>query len=65
MIGWPTSAAEAVAVQEELRARVEVVDRVTLATAVAQVLRLTPTYRLPETTRLADRACREGLRSGG
>ncbi|WP_344201443.1 endonuclease V [Kribbella karoonensis] len=51
--------------QEELRGRVEVVDRVTLATAVAQVLRLTPTYRLPETTRLADRACREGLRSGG
>ncbi|HZX05154.1 deoxyribonuclease V [Kribbella sp.] len=43
---------------------VSVGHRVTLATAVAQVLRLAPAYRLPETTRLADRACREGLRDG-
>ncbi|TCC33489.1 deoxyribonuclease V [Kribbella sindirgiensis] len=40
---------------------VSVGHRVTLPTAVAQVLRLTPHYRLPETTRLADRACREEL----
>jgi deoxyribonuclease V len=35
--------------------------RVSLATAVAHVLHLAPRYRLPETTRLADRACRDGL----
>lgn len=40
---------------------VSVGHRVTLPTAVAQVLRLAPRYRLPETTRLADRACREEL----
>ncbi len=33
-----------------------------LANAVALTLALTPRYRLPETTRAADRACREGLR---
>ncbi|GAA3088482.1 deoxyribonuclease V [Kribbella aluminosa] len=43
---------------------VSVGHRVTLATAVAHVLRLAPAYRLPETTRLADRACRAGLRDG-
>ena len=35
--------------------------RVSLATAVAHVLHLAPRYRLPETTRRADRACRDGL----
>ncbi|WP_427894782.1 deoxyribonuclease V [Kribbella sp. GL6] len=43
---------------------VSVGHRATLATAVAQVLQLAPKYRLPETTRLADRACRDGLRGG-
>ncbi|HET6743670.1 MAG TPA: deoxyribonuclease V [Kribbella sp.] len=43
---------------------VSVGHKVTLATAVAQVLRLAPTYRLPETTRLADQLCRKGLRHG-
>lgn len=37
---------------------------VSLPTAVAHVLQLTPRYRLPETTRLADHACRKGLRDG-
>ncbi|WP_350277168.1 deoxyribonuclease V [Kribbella sp. HUAS MG21] len=40
---------------------VSVGHRVSLATAVAHVLHLAPRYRLPETTRLADRACRDGL----
>jgi deoxyribonuclease V len=34
--------------------------RHTLSTACDLVLRLTPTYRLPETTRTADRLGREG-----
>lgn len=42
---------------------VSVGHRVSLTTAVAQVLRLAPTYRLPETTRLADRACRDAVRA--
>jgi deoxyribonuclease V len=42
---------------------VSVGHRVSLATAVAHVLRLAPRYRLPETTRVADRVCREGLHS--
>ena len=43
---------------------VSVGHRVSLTTAIEHVLRLTPRYRLPETTRLADRACREGLSDG-
>jgi deoxyribonuclease V len=43
---------------------VSVGHRVTLATAVDQVVRLAHRYRLPETTRLADRGCREALRDG-
>ena len=43
---------------------VSVGHRVSLQTAIDHVLRLTPRYRLPETTRLADRACREGLLDG-
>jgi len=35
--------------------------RVSLPTAVAHVLHLTPSYRLPETTRAADRLCRAAL----
>ncbi|MFI7066872.1 deoxyribonuclease V [Kribbella sp. NPDC050124] len=35
--------------------------RVSLATAVQQVLHLAPRYRLPETTRAADRLCRQAL----
>ncbi|MEV4261860.1 deoxyribonuclease V [Kribbella sp. NPDC049584] len=38
--------------------------RVSLPTAVKHVLHLAPRYRLPETTRAADRACREGLQDG-
>ncbi|MFG1907892.1 deoxyribonuclease V [Kribbella sp. NPDC048928] len=38
--------------------------KITLTTAVAQVLRLSPRYRLPETTRLADQACRKALHNG-
>ncbi|MFY1690224.1 endonuclease V [Plantactinospora sp. WMMB782] len=41
---------------------VSVGHRMGLANACAQVLRLTPRYRLPETTRQADRACRAELR---
>lgn len=41
---------------------VSVGHRVDLATAVAHVLHLTPRYRLPETTRAADHACRQALR---
>ncbi len=43
---------------------VSVGHRVSLQTAIDHVLRLAPRYRLPETTRLADRACREGLSDG-
>jgi deoxyribonuclease V len=43
---------------------VSVGHRVSLATAVARVLHLAPRYRLPETTRAADRSCREALRDG-
>ncbi len=35
--------------------------RVSLPTAISHTLRLAPRYRLPETTRAADRLCREGL----
>lgn len=38
--------------------------RVGLDTACALTLRLTPRYRLPETTRLADRSCRRALAAG-
>ncbi|AWW36688.1 endonuclease V [Streptomyces sp. AS58] len=41
---------------------VSVGHRVDLDTACAHVLRLTPRYRLPETTRLADSLCRRALR---
>ncbi|ADB31831.1 Deoxyribonuclease V [Kribbella flavida DSM 17836] len=41
---------------------VSVGHRVDLATAVARVLDLTPRYRLPETTRAADRVCRQALK---
>ena len=37
--------------------------RLDVATACAHVLHLTPRYRLPETTRAADAACRAGLRA--
>jgi deoxyribonuclease V len=39
---------------------VSVGHRIDLDQACEQVLRLAPRYRLPETTRLADRACRDG-----
>jgi deoxyribonuclease V len=42
---------------------VSVGHRVDLETATALVLRLTPRYRLPETTRVADRLSRRRLRS--
>jgi deoxyribonuclease V len=35
--------------------------RIDLATATAHVLALAPAYRLPETTRQADRLCRDAL----
>lgn len=38
---------------------------ITLDEACALVLRAAPRYRLPETTRLADRACREALHADG
>ncbi|MEU9732854.1 endonuclease V [Streptomyces sp. NPDC048002] len=41
---------------------VSVGHRVTLADACAHTLALTPTYRLPETTRRADTLCRQALR---
>jgi deoxyribonuclease V len=44
---------------------VSVGHRVALGTAVERVLELAPRYRLPETTRAADRACREGLKERG
>ncbi|WP_204985237.1 deoxyribonuclease V [Micromonospora globbae] len=40
---------------------VSVGHRVSLDNAVAQVLALTPRHRLPETTRTADRPCRDAL----
>lgn len=40
---------------------VSVGHRVSLGTAVERVLEWAPRYRLPETTRAADRACRDGL----
>ena len=40
---------------------VSVGHRVSLDNAVAQVLALTPRHRLPETTRTADRLCRDAL----
>ncbi|MGW0250054.1 endonuclease V [Nocardia goodfellowii] len=42
---------------------VSVGHRIDLDTACAQVLALTPNYRQPETTRQADRLCRQALRS--
>jgi deoxyribonuclease V len=42
---------------------VSVGHRIELATAVAWVLRLSPTYRLPETTRAADQLVRQLLRT--
>ncbi len=42
---------------------VSVGHRIDLDTACAQVLALTPRYRLPETTRLADQLCRAALRA--
>jgi deoxyribonuclease V len=42
---------------------VSVGHRVSLQTAIADVLHFTPRYRLPETTRLADRLSRDGLRA--
>jgi deoxyribonuclease V len=44
---------------------VSVGHRVSLGTAVERVLELTPRYRLPETTRVADRACRDELQGLG
>ncbi|MFG1791465.1 endonuclease V [Nocardia sp. NPDC049149] len=44
---------------------VSVGHRIDLDTACAQVLALTPRYRLPETTRRADALCRAALRTGG
>ncbi|MEU4342986.1 endonuclease V [Nocardia sp. NPDC023852] len=43
---------------------VSVGHRIDLDTACAQVLALTPRYRLPETTRHADHLCRAALRTG-
>jgi deoxyribonuclease V len=39
--------------------------RIDLDTACRHVLALAPQYRLPQTTRLADRLCRDALASGG
>ncbi|MFF1407982.1 endonuclease V [Streptomyces sp. NPDC058294] len=39
--------------------------RVSLGTALAHTLALTPRYRLPETTRRADALCRQALRAAG
>ncbi|MDG4802787.1 endonuclease V [Micromonospora sp. WMMD980] len=44
---------------------VSVGHRIGLAEAVERVLALTPRYRLPETTRTADRLCRRALAAGG
>ncbi|GAA1511966.1 endonuclease V [Kribbella lupini] len=44
---------------------VSVGHRVSLGTAVERVLELAPRYRLPETTRAADRACRDGVKGLG
>ena len=38
---------------------------ITLDDACALVLRASPRYRLPETTRLADRLCRDALAASG
>ena len=38
---------------------------ITLDDACAQVLAAAPRYRLPETTRLADRLCRDALAANG
>ncbi|MEU1550789.1 endonuclease V [Nocardia sp. NPDC005745] len=61
---------DAVVVGRALRTRsgvkpvfVSVGHRIDLDTACAQVLALTPRYRLPETTRHADRLCRAALRA--
>ncbi|MBM0233548.1 endonuclease V [Micromonospora sp. STR1_7] len=44
---------------------VSVGHRMSLDNATAQVLALAPRYRLPETTRTADRLCREALAGAG
>ncbi|MBY8872205.1 deoxyribonuclease V [Micromonospora sp. PLK6-60] len=44
---------------------VSVGHRMSLDNACARVLALTPTYRLPETTRVADRLCRAALAARG
>jgi deoxyinosine 3'endonuclease (endonuclease V) len=44
---------------------VSVGHRMSLDNATAQVLALTPRYRLPETTRTADRLCRDALARAG
>ncbi|MFI5930221.1 deoxyribonuclease V [Micromonospora sp. NPDC051543] len=44
---------------------VSVGHRVSLENATARVLALTPRYRLPETTRTADRLCRDALAQAG
>ncbi|MEU0550692.1 deoxyribonuclease V [Micromonospora sp. NPDC005979] len=44
---------------------VSVGHRMSLENATARVLALTPRYRLPETTRTADRLCREALAGAG
>ncbi|WP_063022133.1 endonuclease V [Nocardia niwae] len=61
---------EAAVVGRALRTRtgvkpvfVSVGHRIDLDTACAQVLALTPRYRLPETTRRADQLCRTALRT--
>ncbi|MEU5764234.1 endonuclease V [Nocardia sp. NPDC047648] len=61
---------DAVVVGRALRTRsgvkpvfVSVGHRIDLDTACAQVLALTPRYRLPETTRHADQLCRAALRA--
>lgn len=43
---------------------VSVGHRIDLPTAIAHTLHLTPEYRLPETTRAADHACRQALAAG-
>jgi deoxyribonuclease V len=43
---------------------VSVGHRIDLDRACAEVLRLSPRYRLPETTRVADHLCREALMTG-
>lgn len=62
---WPRTEEEALAVQDALRSRVvsapgpvSVGHRIDLDTACTLTLRLSSRFRLPETTRAADRACR-------